>query len=64
MNANKKQIGFCRTIQAKLHEQGSGLGFTEAQLQFIIEAASFMAQIMVTAPPVNENGEPVHITSF
>lgn len=63
MNANQKQIEFYRTMQSKLHEQGSGLGFTEAQLQFIIEAATFMAQIMVMTPPVSENGEPVHITS-
>jgi hypothetical protein len=64
MNANKKQIEFYRTIQTKLREQGSGLGFTDAQLQFIIETASMMAQIMVTAPPVDETGVPVHIASY
>jgi hypothetical protein len=61
MKANEKQIEKYREIQAQAYKNGSGLGFTEAQLRFIIETATMMAQIMVMAPPVDEAGKPMEI---
>jgi hypothetical protein len=61
MITNAKEITYYRKVQMQRLEKGRGLGFTDAQLEFIIETASMMAQIMVMTPPTDETGQPVRI---
>jgi hypothetical protein len=54
-------VDYYRQIQAQLIEKGRNLGFTDDQLQFIVETASTLAQVTVITPPADENGAEVRL---